>query len=382
MSILPLWVLALSLAQLPGNTPAPPPPLVQLATAAPGPTYWESYGHNSLVIRADEDRPGISYNYGIFDFRQENFLLRFLAGRMLYRMAAFDADEEAAGYLGRGRPILLQTLNLTPAEAWRLVEYLQTNAEPANRDYRYDYFLSNCSTKIRDALDHALDGRLQSRFGDVEAGVSFRRLARTYSSVVPWMDIGSSLALGRPTDRPISEWESFYIPDRLAAALETMTGSNGQPLVTRSQTLGAARAPLPSAPLWPWLAGGILLAAAAWLLRRRPGLTAVGWVASGLVGLLLCGLLLTDHWAARWNENILVFSPLGLVLGFLLWTRRPPGPALLIAAALVPLCALLLKLLPGSQQNLEFLALALPPQLVGLFALSVNGKHRTAGQTG
>ena len=64
-------------------------------------------------------------------------------------------------YKQRNRSILAQELNLTPAQRLKLQQFVQWNALPQNKFYRYDYYRDNCSTRLRDALDHAVSGQLQ-----------------------------------------------------------------------------------------------------------------------------------------------------------------------------------------------------------------------------
>ena len=65
-------------------------------------------------------------------------------------------------YRRLGRTITLQRLNLTAQQKRRLRADLRRNALDENKYYRYDYFVDNCSTRLRDALDRALDGALRA----------------------------------------------------------------------------------------------------------------------------------------------------------------------------------------------------------------------------
>ena len=134
---------------------------VSLLTFGPGDIYWERFGHNAIVIRDPTTGMATSYNYGIFDFEEEDFFLNFLRGRMSYQIAAEDADEDIAYYISTGRSVVEQRLRFTAEQARALQDYLETNLRPENRHYRYDYFTSNCSTKVRDALDHVLGDTLR-----------------------------------------------------------------------------------------------------------------------------------------------------------------------------------------------------------------------------
>ena len=80
-----------------------------------------------------------------------------------------------AQYQALGRPITLQRLNLTPAQKLALRDFLRWNEQEENRYYRYDYFRDNCSTRLRDALDHALGGALRAATDTIVTPFTYRR---------------------------------------------------------------------------------------------------------------------------------------------------------------------------------------------------------------
>ncbi len=114
------------------------------------------------------------FNFGFFDFAQENFILRFLRGRMLYFSAAQPAREEFAAYIDENRSIRAQRLALSPEQTAATHGFLLQEVRPENRDYRYDYYRNNCSTRVRDALDQAFGGRLSADFGRLPAAQTWR----------------------------------------------------------------------------------------------------------------------------------------------------------------------------------------------------------------
>jgi hypothetical protein len=61
--------------------------LVSVLTLGRDAEVWELWGHNTIVVADPGRRTSRSYNWGIFDFRQQNFILRFARGRMYYSMA-------------------------------------------------------------------------------------------------------------------------------------------------------------------------------------------------------------------------------------------------------------------------------------------------------
>lgn len=387
------------------TSPAPSPAgselRVWLITIGQGDAVWERFGHNAIRV-VDTDRgTDLSYNWGIFDFDQVDFIPRFLRGEMLYTMAPFPTGRMLQAYARDNREVVLQELELTSAQKAALRDYVDWNALPENRDYFYDYFLDNCSTRVRDVLDRALGGLLSDRFGDRATGTSYRSHIRRLTAEDPLLFTGMDLLLGSPGDRPISVWEEMFVPMTLRDALRevTVVGDDGveRPLVRSEEVaVPATRAPeRPTAPRRGWIylvlgmaLGGTFHALAGLsrsggpLPRVALGLLGGTWsLLAGVGGVLLVAVLFTDHHFMYRNESVLQASPLSLAVLLLLplALHRGKGLPLLmrLAWAVVGLSVLgiLLKPLPGfSQENTIFVLLALPAH-VGL----ALGMSRLAG---
>lgn len=358
---------------------------ISLLTFGPGSIYWERFGHNAILVRDRRSGTAIAYNYGIFDFNQKNFFLNFARGYMTYRIAADPLGYDLQMYREEGRSVTEQRLNLTPAQRLALDTFLQWNAQPEHAQYRYDYFLSNCSTRVRDALDAALDHHLRRQLQAVAAppGHSYRFEAVRLIGPDTLMAMAMDIALGPLADRPLSVWQQAFVPMVLSRAMNTATTADGRPLVSADLTLVAGRLPpAPAAPPRWWMglaAAGLLLAATLW------GLSSVtaGWARYGFAALALAlsllsgvgGVILaliwavTAHWAGWYNENLLLFDPLMLLL-IPRWIaiargRAAPRSRLAILIAALALASIALRLLPGAYQaNLQWIALMLPPLLV------------------
>ena len=136
-------------------------------TMGPGEQVWERFGHNAIWIHDAVAGTDIAYNYGLFDFHQQDFLPRFIRGQMWYWMAGFPAQPYVQTYVRANRSVWLQQLDLPPAARLELQRFLEWNARPENRFYHYDYYKDNCSTRVRDALDRVIGGRIQAATVDV-----------------------------------------------------------------------------------------------------------------------------------------------------------------------------------------------------------------------
>ncbi len=343
-----------------------------MVTVGPGDIYWERFGHNAIWLREPAAGLDHTFNFGFFDFEQENFLLRFVRGRMLYYSVALPASREFKFYRQENRSIRLQKLALSPLQYRHLRDYLLTEIKPENRNYHYDYYLNNCSTRVRDALNIAMDGALLAATENRPAQLNFRDQTRRLTQMGYWYYLGLELALGYPVDRAVSRWDEMFIPMVVAdeiAALPLADGEPGQPLVVRDMMLSVSSIPAaPGSPERIWyryLFLGLLVTATAWFSGRfmppvwLAGLCNAWLLIAGTNGLILAAMwLLTDHEVARMNVNLLFFNPL-LLLALM--------PALKRLGAVLLACGIgtgaMLLLLPAHQYNLDVLVLLAPVNL-------------------
>ncbi|MGS0014549.1 lipoprotein N-acyltransferase Lnb domain-containing protein, partial [Escherichia coli] len=93
-----------------------------------------------------------------FDFEDRAFLWNFARGHMRYMIDAEYSAVNQPDYIDAGRSVLVQRLALSAQQAAKLRDFLLWNLQPENLEYEYDYLTSNCSTRIRDALNSVFGG--------------------------------------------------------------------------------------------------------------------------------------------------------------------------------------------------------------------------------
>jgi len=383
------------------STPAPGSELdVTLITFGLGEEVFERFGHNAIWLHDNTLGTDIAYDWGNFDFDQPRFVQRFLSGDTKYSMEGREAGAMLEGYQQIGRPITLQRLNLTAAQKASLREFLRWNALEENKYYRYDYFRDNCSTRLRDALDRVLHGALQAATDTVKTPLTYRRESVRLTDGDRPAQLGIDIALGRPADVPLTEWQSFFIPMRLRDGLRDLvvpTGEGGLPvrIVSDEQFLPPLRGMQPIPELktsprlaWRLFAVGLVLAALIVGLRvmavtRRGavwGLTLVLMAWSLLCGAI--GVIVILMWTATlhvfwgWNENLFQLSPISLGLVVLapmaLLARRQERATRITAFVVlgVALFGLLLSVIPGGQENRAIVALILPVHIALAWAIA------------
>ncbi|WP_129137319.1 DUF4105 domain-containing protein [Luteimonas sp. YGD11-2] len=352
-------------------------PRIGVVTMQPGEIFFERFGHNAIVVDDPAQPAPVSYNFGYFDLTEPGFVGNFVRGDMQYMLVALPLAEDLAYYREVGRGVSVQWLDLDPTEAATLARRLAGNALPENARYRYDYFTDNCSTRVRDALDGALEGLLQRQLQGRSRGNTYRDDAVRLASPATWMWLGFDIGLGPLADRPNALWEDAFVPMRLADALRGLRRDDGRPLVAQETELLPHR--LAPEPLearrewWPWalagLAGAIAIAA---LARRRPRTTAaVGlgfWGVCAVLGLVMAFIWFgTAHRFGWQNQNLLLFNPLCMLLlpdAWRLLRGRAPSRfmrPLLAVMAVLAVIALFLHWLPVQpQRNVHWIALLLP----------------------
>jgi len=352
-------------------------PRIGVMTMQPGEIFFERFGHDAIVVLDTRTGEATSYNFGFFDMSEPDFVGRFAHGDMRYYLVALPLQQDLSYYREVGRGVKLQWLDLTPEQAQSLADTLAERAKPENARYRYDYFVSNCSTQVRDALDKAMGGALKPQMVGRSRGNTFRSEAVRLVSPVPWMWLGFDIGLGPYADVPMSRWEEAYVPMRLADSLREAKNAAGRPLVQSEQVLLPHRiAPEPPERprrWWPWLLIGLCAAAAIVLVApRKPRLIAALalplWLVCGIVGAVLVFLWgFTEHQAAWANRNLLLFNPLCLLLlvgAIPLLRKRAPAAwfrwLLAIVAGLAAIAWILHWLPLALQYNQSWVALLLP----------------------
>ena len=392
--LLLLGLLSLLAASAWAQAPALPAPRIGVMTMQPGEIFFERFGHDAIVVMDPLTGEATSYNFGFFDMDEPGFAGRFALGDMQYYLVALPLQQDLAYYREVGRGVKLQWLDLPPEQARSLAGALAERAKPENARYHYDYFTSNCSTQVRDALDHAMGGALKSQMIGRSRGNTFRSEAVRLASPALWMWLGFDIGLGPYADVPMSRWEEAYVPMRLADSLDEAKNSAGRPLVQSEQVLVPHRiAPEPPEQprrWWPWLLAGLFVAMGILLAApRKPRLVAALalplWLVCGLVGTVLVFLWgFTEHHAAWANRNLLLFNPLCLLLipgAVTLLCKRTPAAwfrwLLLIVAAAAASAWMVLWLSTSPQVNHAWVALLLPVHaaLAYVFVRRGNSLH-------
>jgi hypothetical protein len=232
-TLLKVWVilLALPLGSIAQNDSAGL--RISLLTCSPGAELYSTFGHSALRIVDSSSGTDIVYNFGVFDFYDPDFYLKFVRGKLLYYLDQQAFSDFTYGYALEGRQISEQVLSLPEGSKKRLQRYLFKKVRPENRSYKYDFLYDNCTTRLRELIMRSIpnEGKLVCvpRPGEQ----TFRKHLHTYldGNGKDWAKLGIDILLGRRLDRIMTDNEAMFLPDYLEKGIDGTT-INGRPLVS------------------------------------------------------------------------------------------------------------------------------------------------------
>jgi len=317
---------------------------ISILTCRAGDDIYNMFGHSAIRVVDSAQDLDVVYNYGLFDFSEPGFVIKFLRGKLKYWVGKSSYKAFMRTYVQEKRSVLEQILSLDQGQKNQLYQALQENNKLENRFYKYVFFFDNCSTRIRDILQRNV--ALLSYSEDEEATHSFRQLLDKFNYVSPWIDFGMDLLIGTPSDQKADSKGQMFLPENLYKQL-ARTSVGHSPLVIETRLLldheGELDRRSKGSLFPPALFFGLMLLLELFLFFKKGTAQWVKkydtlfWSILGIGGCLLLFMWLgTDHITTKNNLNLLWMNPLFLILAF-----KPKKQSLLIGAGLMVLTLLL-----------------------------------------
>lgn len=366
---------------------------IRLVTFSPLNDLFAWFGHSAIEVRNLSTGTAHMFNFGGFYFDSEH-LVQFAFGKFIFWSFVGESDQALIPYEREGRHLVFQTLNLTGKQKAIIVRTLLDYQKPENRFYVYEHFLDNCSTKIRDIIDLALNGDLKRQSFQTD-GLTFRDYVHRMMVQEPVLDFILMFILNDTVDAPITRWDSMFLPDRLLAVVQNsvnpqITSANENRLVAHQveRNIGPGKPYFgqiasPINTVWRELTTGFFLLAiiglcAIFYLKNTPylhiiypGVVSAFGLVFGFLGVLLFFMMcFTEHKDTYWNENILLLNPVTFLLfptgiAALMGKLKTAFSWISIVASLTAVTAAIIKAFPGfNQANEQQLRILLPAFLV------------------
>ena len=214
-------------AQLPEEVADTSRMQISLLTCTPGEELYATFGHSALRVIDSNSVTDLVYNYGTFDFNDPNFYSKFIRGQLKYNLSVEYFSNFKFDYQAEERGITEQILNLSAAEKLKLRAALNENLKEENRYYLYDFFLDNCTTRLRDLIFKASEPQ-QALPAVMPVTFTFRNAIHYYLNLQQkyWSKLGIDLLLGRPTDAVMTIEQQEFLPDNLEQVLDKIEKPN------------------------------------------------------------------------------------------------------------------------------------------------------------
>jgi hypothetical protein len=366
---------------------------VSLLTCGPGPEVFTYFGHSALRVTDPALRLDRVYNYGTFDFDIPNFYGQFIDGKLWYMLSVVRFQGFIPDYMAEDRFIKELRLNLPPGQLQELFNLLETNALPENKHYWYDFFLDNCSTRVRDIVAKAAGGTLVWPPEPAEH-LTYRDLIMPYIGLNRWARTGILLMLAGGADREATQQGYMFLPDHMHRLFQQAQLADGTPLCETEQQLYLPEYPKPKGNgiLHPYIVFSLILLTSLFLTlyRKVPAWLRKTWItvlltASGLFGFVLAYMwLFSGHLVCHANINLAWAMPFNLFLAIALWFPKLAGAAAWYSRiALVPLGGFLLTFWLWKQKvppEAILFSLALLPCLARLARFKILGYSKADDQ--
>ncbi|HMP28051.1 MAG TPA: DUF4105 domain-containing protein [Saprospiraceae bacterium] len=297
---------------------------ISLLTIAPGSEIYSLFGHTAIRVKDLKSEEDITYNYGTFDFRTPNFMVKFLRGKLLYQLSKAPFYAFMYEYNEIKRSVVEQVLDITQEEATEIYSFLENNALPENKDYLYDFLYDNCTTRARDIFNNHLKMSIDDE--DV-VNKTFRQMLHEYLTPYPWTKFGIDLIVASRADKKTDAQTQMFLPDYLETQMAKATQDsveNKRFIFMPSRQLiyfDKADSSLHMFTPFNIFLGLALLLILLYFTKFKAAAYSVMtllFVILGIGSMVLAFMwFATDHYTTKINYNLLWMSPLYLLLPFL-----------------------------------------------------------------
>ncbi len=194
---------------------------ISLLTCTPGNELYSIFGHSAIRIVDSNNVNDLVFNYGTFNFNDDEFYIKFIKGKLNYFVSVQQTEDFIYSYSAEGRGVTEQILNLSEQEKNDIKYALVENLKEENKYYQYDFFYDNCTTRLRDIISKNKQPNPILPYVMPEK-TRFRQAIHMYlnKSEQHWSKLGIDLLLGAKTDKIMSAEEQEFLPENLMSAFD------------------------------------------------------------------------------------------------------------------------------------------------------------------
>ncbi len=305
---------------------------IYILSCSPGVELYQAFGHTAIWVVDDSSNVNFIYHYGTFNFSDPDFYTNFIKGRLDYMLALESYNSFIHEYSSDGRDVYMFELNMSYEKKQKLFDFLKWKALPENKYYKYDFFMDNCATRVRDVIQNIYGDSLN--FAQIEIDKTYRQAITPYLQAIPWTRFGINLLLGMPADKKLDYYSAMFLPDYIDTVItnsvlstpqgEQKLGFDRKYLIKSDFKIG--KKPFFNPVNFFWFLF-ILLSVISFLeLKYQKNFKTIDFLLlliTGLAGVIMLIMWFgTDHVSTKNNLNILWAFPTHLIISFLIFSKK------------------------------------------------------------
>ena len=289
---------------------------VSVLTCGKGNELYSVYGHTALRIKDDSKSLDVIYNYGMFDFRTENFYLKFVKGDLKYFVSAYNYNEFYYEYSAENRSIYEQELQLTQAQKQQLFDNLNSTLFSDKKYYTYKFIDRNCTSKVMDEINEVAQQKCIVK--TINLDKTYREVLFLYLENHFYENLGINIIFGKKVD---NSCEKLFLPIELLESLKTAKLNNKNLSEEPKLILKENKSENPTS-IWNNFYSFCIIFILILICRKN-------WVylslfaVFGLFGLFLSLVgLYSFHEEVAYNYNTFLLNPTFLLLLYFYWMKN------------------------------------------------------------
>lgn len=294
---------------------------ISVLTCGLGNETYSYFGHTAIRVSDPANNLDVVYNYGAFDFRTPNFVAKFTKGDLQYFVITHSFSEFMEEYNIEKRSVFEQELLISQDLKQKLFDKLNATLLSEDRYYTYKFIDKNCTSMVVDIINNTLNENVIVKKGDTD--ITYRSILYPYFDGHFYEKLGTSIIFGTKVDQLGTR---IFLPFELKNSLEKVSFQN-KPLVAKSKTLLFFEKETPTS--WWNNIYSYLIILAFIVLAHNKVVDKIYLLVLSLMGIFfVCVGFYSFHLELSMNYNVLLFSPLLLILLFLSiaknkkWTYR------------------------------------------------------------
>lgn len=202
-----------------------------IITCDTGNESYSLFGHTAIRITDSENNLDVVYNYGAFDFRTPNFVVKFAKGDLQYFAVSTTFSDFISQYTYEQRSVFEQELLIPLAYKQKLFDNLTAVLSSNESYYTYKFIDKNCTSMVVDILNKTLGAKIITK--DFESEKTYRSILFPYFDNFFYEKLGTSIIFGTKVDQYS---DHIFLPFELHKSLQ-QTPFKNQLLCKESKTL-------------------------------------------------------------------------------------------------------------------------------------------------